>query len=543
VLHQPSPERRRLLVDVARFSQAVVVMSRRAEEMLADIYGIPKEKIYFIPHGVPDVPFMDPNYYKDKFNVEGRLVLLTFGLLNPNKGIENVLEVLPDVVSRHPQITYIILGATHPEIKRVSGEEYRIKLQRMVLKKGLEQHVIFYDRFIDQNEVCEFIEACDIYITPYLSREQIVSGTLAYAVGMGKGVISTPYWYAEEILADGRGLLVEFGNLQQLKEAILELIENEPLRYQLRKRAYEFGRQMIWKEVGRQYIRLFEEVLKNYYTMAETEKRRPEYITKLTLPEMRLDYLERMTDDTGLLQRAIYNIPDRLHGYSTDDMARALVVVLMYYQQVNEPAALRLANIYLSFLHHAQLPNGQFYNFMDYTRKFVDGQEGEDTLGRVLWGLGYGVWAGPDESFRALCRRLVEQAIPNLDEIKTPRPMAYTICGLYAFLKRYGGATIIRRALQSLADSLVQMYRQHRQPDWHWFEEAITYGSARIPQALLLAGNLLEDRTYTQVGLESLDFLTRVLYNQEYFDLVGNQGWYVRGGEKAAFCQQPIDAG
>ncbi len=542
ILKEPDPLYRKALMDVADLSNGLVVMSQQAQQLLREVYRISEEKIYFIHHGIPDVPFVDPNFYKDRFNVEGRFVILTFGLLNPNKGIEMVLEALPRVVKKHPKVAYLILGATHPEVKRVKGEEYRLSLQRRVAKLGLDNHVFFYNRFVDLEELCEFIGACDLYITPYRSREQITSGTLAYALGMGKAVISTPYWYAQEMLADDRGRLIDFGDADGLAQTIIEMIEDEPKRHQMRKRAYEFGRKMIWKEVGREYLKVFNTVLSRIHKAPMRKAFEQTFLQQDALPEITLDHLCRLTDDTSILQHATYGIPDRRHGYSTDDAGRALVVALQFYDQYQEPRALRLAEQYLSFLVYAQKEDGGFHEFMNFDRTFREDNGSEDTLGRALWGLGCAVALGPNEPFRALARELFERAVQRV-EIKHPRAIAYAMMGLWYFLQKYEGAIAIRRLMLSYGDYLVSEYEKNHARDWRWFHGALTYGNAKIPHALMAAHHLTGSRRFWEVGVESLDFLTQEMFNGDYFDLVGNSHWYERGQEKAIFSQQPIDAG
>lgn len=542
VLKEPDASYRKALLTVTELSSGLVVMSRQAEELLVEVYRVPRDKIFFIHHGIPDTPFVDPNFYKDRFHVEGRFVLLTFGLLNPNKGIELVLDALPEVVKRYPKVAYIILGATHPEVKRLRGEEYRLSLQRKVTRLGLESHVFFYNRFVDIEELCEFIGACDLYITPYRSKEQITSGTLAYALGMGKPVISTPYWYAQEMLAEERGILVDFGNVDGMTEAILEMIENEPKRHQMRKRAYEFGRKMVWKEVGREYLKVFQKVLSRIHRIPMRKAFEQTFTQQDALPEITLDHLCRLTDDTGVIQHATFGIPDRRQGYSTDDAGRALVVVLQFNDQYQEPRALRLAEKYLSFLAHAQREDGRFHGFLSYDRKFTDEVGSEDTQGRALWGLGCAVALGPNDQFQAFAKELFERAIQKID-IKHPRAVAYAISGFWYFLHKYEGATVIRRLLIAFSDHLIEEYEKHHQMDWRWFHGALTYGNAKIPQALLMAYQLTGAERYREVGLESLDFLTQEIYNGDYFDLVGNSHWYEHGQQKAIFSQQPIDAG
>ncbi len=542
VLKHPEEGYKRVLIEIARLSQRLVVMSHHAEEILQEVYGISKEKIRFIHHGVPDVAFVDPNFYKDRFNVDGRFVILTFGLINPNKGIETVINALPKVVKRYPDVAYIILGATHPEIKRQFGESYRLFLQRKVEELGLEKHVFFHNRFVTLEELCEFIGASDIYITPYLSKEQITSGTLAYALGMGKAVISTPYWYAQEMLAEGRGRLVDFNNSEAMAETILELIENEKERHAMRKRAYEFGRSMTWKNVAREYVEVFREAMGIYEKRSDAYAIKTRFVPQDSVPEINMAHLFRLTDDTGIIQHSSYCVPDRRFGYSTDDVARALVVVLMAYHQLKDDGLLRLANTYIAFLRHAQLENGRFHNFMDYTRRFLDEEGSEDTLGRALWGLGYAVQYGPSDWFRMLSREMFEKATTNLD-LHHPMAKAYAIIGFYHFLQRYVGATAAKRIVYGLAESLKDTYLKLKKDGWPWFSDSVTYGNAKLPQAMLLAYKTFEDHEFKDIGLESLEFLTKATFNGTYFDFVGNNKWFEKKNGKSVYDQQPIEAG
>lgn len=541
VLPDPTPGYRETLIGVAAHSDHLVVLSSRAITILTDVYGIDPGKISMIHHGVPDVPFIDPEYYKDDFGVSGRMVLLTFGLLSRNKGIEQVLEALPAVVCTHPDVVYIILGETHPEVKRAEGEEYRLKLQRLVRDLGLEEHVIFHDRFVSLDELCRFIGASDIYITPYRAHDQIVSGTLAYAVGMGKAVVSTPYLYAQELLAEDRGRLVPFGDAAALAATLNDLIERRAQRHRMRKRAYALGRRMTWPVVGAAYVDLFRAVVVSdrhaYLAPPASERARA-----LVVPEARLDHLIALTDDVGVIQHAAWGIPDRRFGYSTDDQARALIVTLLHFQQYRDETVLPLAGRYLSFLLHAQVPDGRFHNFMDYGRTFIDDHGSEDTLGRAVWGLGIAVALGPTEGIRALAREMFERAI-EAPPITYPRGMAYVICGLHAFLQRYDGAAQVRRKLIELADQLADLYEQNHTPDWRWFEDTLTYANAKLPEALLLAWHVTGDDRYRAIGLEALDFLVEATWRDGMFDFIGNQGWWRRGGERAVHGQQPIEAG
>lgn len=540
VSREPEEGYKKTLVRIASHSDRLVVLNSKAIPMLRDAYGIDEDKISVIHHGVPDVPFVDSNFYKDKFGVEGRFVLLTFGLLSRNKGIELMLDALPKVIEKHPEVVYMVLGETHPEVKRRQGEEYRLSLQRKVIELGLEEHVIFYDRYVNNEELSEFISACDIYVTPYVSKEQIVSGTLAYAVGMGKAVVSTPYEYAEELLGDGRGRLVNFGDSLGLAETIDELIDDSGVRHTMRKRAYEYGRQMTWEEVGKRYLELFEGVVTGHD--GQTVSRSPRIRTSVILPEAKLEHLIRLTDDTGIIQHAKMGIPDRRNGYSTDDIGRALAVAVRHYHQFEDEAAIKLVEKYLSFLQYAQLPDGRFHNFMDYSRHFSDEVGSEDTAGRALWGLGTAVALGHSEGVRALAASIFERSIEKL-QLNHPRAIAYALCGLQAFLQRYDGAAVVKRKLVKFADKLAKVYERTRRKGWNWFGEELTYANAKLPQAMLLASQATDDDRFLEIGLESLDFLLSQTYMDNRFDFVGNQGWFKRNGERAVFGQQPIEAG
>jgi glycosyltransferase involved in cell wall biosynthesis len=537
-LPEPTASIRETLIRTSELSDRLVVMNSRAVPILREVYGIPERKISFVHHGVPDVSFIDPNYYKDHFGVEGRLVLLTFGLLNRNKGIELVLEALPEIVTNHPEVVYIVLGATHPEVKRKQGEEYRLSLQRRVRELGIERYVIFHDRYVSFEELCEFIGASDIYVTPYHARDQIVSGTLAYAIGMGKAVMSTPYLYAQELLAEGRGRLFDFRNVKELTKTLNNLIENEAERHQMRKRAYEYGRQMTWSEVALRYLDLFDRA-----TVSGGRSIRPvEAYSRLVLPEIRLDHLTRLTDDTGVIQHASFGIPERRSGYSTDDVARALVVSLMHYQQFADDTAQRLATAYLSFIQFAQMSSGRFHNFMNYERRFIDDVGSEDTQGRALWGLGTAVMIGHTEGARALARELFEKGIFKL-KLTHPRSLAYAICGQHAFLQRYDGAARVRRKLEAFAGRLAGIYERSSSEKWSWFGEELTYANARMPQAMLLAAEVTGEERFLTIGINSLEFLLSQTFRDGQFDFPGNRGWYQRKRSRAIFGQQPIEAG
>jgi len=546
VLQSPSAGQLAVARRVAQLSDRLVVMSQCAREILREVYGVPEAKIVLIHHGIPDVPFVDPNYYKDQYGVEGRKVILTFGLLSPGKGIETMIEALPAVVSRHPEVVYIVLGATHPHVKKEQGESYRLSLQRRARELGIGDHLIFHNRFVDLKELCEFLGAADIYATPYLNQEQIVSGTLAYALGSGKATISTPYWYAEEMLDDGRGRLVPFKDSAALAEQVNELLDHEVERHAMRKRAYTFCREMIWKEVARRYLELFNEV------KAERAcSPRPVFRAKTMdmapreLPQPKLDHIIRLSDDVGILQHAKYIVPDRYHGYCTDDNARALIAVLMAREMIpNSDAVTNLACTYISFLHHAfNEETGRFRNFMGYDRRWLEEVGSEDSHGRAVWGLGEAVALAESADIRDAARAVFERALPALAEFTFPRTWSFALGGIHAYLTRYSGDSEVRRVRETLADKLFEKYKQNATDEWPWIEDRLTYANGKIAQALILCGRHMDRAEMLQAGLQSLKWLMTVQTDPKgHFVPVGNNGWYPKQGTKARFDQQPIEA-
>lgn len=547
ILREPDPLQRKVLTEIAELSDRLVVMSQRGEAFLRDIYHVPAEKIDLIPHGIPDVPFVDPNFYKDKFGVEGQFVLLTFGLLSRNKGIEYVIAALPTILEHIPNVVYIVLGATHPNVKRHEGESYRLSLQRQARELGVERNVLFYNRFVSLEELVEFIGAADIYITPYLNPAQIVSGTLAYTVGAGKAVISTPYWYAEELLADGRGLLVPFRDSQAIAEQVLYLLNNEAERHAMRKRAYLYGREMVWPKVAARYMESFERARQaRAYSpravfVARTLDTRP-----AELPLLNLDHVRLMTDNTGMLQHALFTVPNYSEGYTTDDNARALILTVLL-QEIGERVAAPvqgLAARYLAFLWHAFNPEiGRFRNFLSYDRRWLEETGSEDCHGRALWALGCVLGRSNHEGLRGAAGRLFQQALPAALSFEHPRPWAFTLLGINEYLRRFSGDSFAQRVRQELAERLMALYERYSSADWPWFGEALTYVNALLPHALLLCGPAMGRQEMTEVGLRALEWLAQVQRSEDgHFVPIGSNGFYPRGGERARFDQQPIEA-
>lgn len=541
VLESPDRGQRELLQELAALSDRLVVMSRRAVEFLRRVYDVPPAKVEFIPHGIPDVPFVDPNFYKDQFGVLGKTVLLTFGLLSPNKGIEHVIDALPAITAVHPQVVYIVLGATHPHVKARDGESYRLALERRAKRLGVDEHVMFVNRFVDIQELVEFIGAADAYLTPYLNREQIVSGTLAYTVGAGKAVISTPYWYAEELLAEERGVLVPFADADAIAQSVLELLGRDAERHAMRKRAYLFGRDMIWPKVAAQYLELFA-------CVREERARRPRatFATatlahRVNLPEIKLDHLQALTDDTGVLQHATYTIPNYDEGYTTDDNARALLLTVLLEELAD---ATPLGSRYLAFLWHAfDRSSNRFRNLLRYDRRWIDQIGSEDAHGRAVRALGTVLGRSGNHGLRGVASRLFERALPVVPDFTSPRAWAHALLGIHEYLRRYAGDRAAHQIASRLADRLLELYRACAAPGWAWFEDVVSYDNATLPHALLAAGRDLHRDDLVKAGLDSLEWLAELhRAGGEHFVPVGSNGFYRRGGVRARFDQQPIEA-
>jgi len=514
-------------------------MNERGVTMLGDIYGISGKKVQLIAHGIPDLPFVDSNYYKHKFGMEGRRTILTFGLLNKNKGIEVMLRAMPTIVEAEPAVLYMVLGMTHPSVQKQEGESYRFSLQRMVKELGLQEHVIFHNRFVTDEELNNFLCSADIYATPYLNKEQLTSGTLSFAVGAGKAVVSTPYWAAMELLSAGRGRLVEFGDSKQMGEVIVEILGNDSLFYSMRRRAYDYGRSRTWPKIGQAYWKVFNLKRLSVRVSSKTAASVAETTPSIEVPEPSLAHLKRLTDDTGLYQHARHTIPKREHGYCTDDNARGVIAMTKYYAQYPEPEALELFDTYLSFILYSQNSDGTIRNFMNFDRTWLRDEPVNDALGRMLWALGTVMARPPSASYLPFIKNCFDRSVKYVEK-QFPRGMAYSILGMSDYLKQFPGASDIKRQLEIAVDGLVAQYEENSHPDWQWFEDTLTYDNAILPYAVFVAGLILGDK-YLKVGQKTCEFLLEKTFTGSHFSFVGNKGWYERGGTKSGFDQQPIE--
>jgi hypothetical protein len=549
VLRDPDLNQRIVLEEIAQLSDRMVVMSELAAQLLRDVYAVPGEKIDVIPHGVPDLPFMDPNYFKDKFGTEGKSVLLTFGLLSPNKGIENVIQALPAILARQPNVVYIVSGVTHPHIRRREGERYREELQVLAEQLGVSDHLILNNRFVSAEELVEHMGAADIYITPYRHEAQVVSGTLAIALGAGKAIVSTPYWHAKELLAENRGVIVPFQNPSAIAEAVLALLENDAERHAMRKRAYLYSRGTIWENTARAYMASFQRARFErslHPRAAQMDDPAMEPIDHF--PLLNTGHLLNMTDDTGMLQHAIFSVPNTREGYTTDDNARGLIVSVLLDENPEYSDRRECPNLshrYLSFLWLAfHADSGRFRNFLDYDRKWLENIGSDDSHGRALWSLGKVLGVSRNAGLRGAAGRLFEAAVPATLTFTSPRAWAYSILGMQAYLDWFPGDRTIQGARNELANRLFDIYERCHSETWKWFEKSLSYSNARLSQALILAGWRSDNHRMIEAGMDSLKWLVAEQHrdDKDIFVPIGSNGFFIEGCEKARFDQQPVEA-
>ena len=546
VLRTPNSDQRRVMNELLALSTRVVVMTERGQTILQEVYQVPAAKIDLIPHGIPDVPFFAPDCYKGQFGVTGKQVLLTFGLLSPNKGIEHVLSALPAVVAEFPDVVYILLGATHPNELRTRGEAYRLNLESIARKNKIENNVIFHNRFVELKELTEFIGAADLYITPYLDEAQITSGTLAYAFGAGKAVISTPYWHAAELLRDQRGVLVPFADPAAISREVSGLLRDETRRHAMSDTAYKLGREMVWSNTARLYMRSFEAARRQ----AQAAPRESAVVSEFgrrphRSPELNLDHLYRMTDSTGIFQHARFTAPNLSEGYCTDDNARALILAVLLCQSEEAPKSVRaLATTYAAFLKGAFNPKtARFRNFLSADRRWLDEEGSEDSQGRAIWALGAAVGRSPHWSSRTMAEQLFTQALPAVLDFTSPRAWAFSLIGIDEYLCRVQNDGPALNVREELTARLVGIFDKVAQPGWSWFEEELTYDNAKLAHALIVSGRATGQKSVYERGIRALRWLVGVQTSQQgKLRPIGSNGFYKRNGARADFDQQPIEA-
>lgn len=529
VIPNPDESKKSIIRSIAKKSSAIVVMANNAKDILKKHYGVhEQDKIFHVPHGVPQIPFSFKEG-KEKMDLKNRIVLSTFGLLNRGKGIEYVIKALPTIVRKVPSLIYLVIGQTHPQVRKKEGESYRNELVKLVKDLGLNKNVRFCNKYMTLSEITMCMSATDIYIAPALDENQIVSGTLSYALGCGKAIVSTSTAYAKELLAEERGILVDFRNPKSIEKAIIRLLSNDKLRKDMERKAYGLGRKMIWPNVAANYLRVFNKVTS---LREDTVKK---------FPQIKLNHLISITDNVGVIHHAKHSIPNRKTGYTLDDNARALIVAARHYNLFKSQQSLKLVKTYLSFIHYVQKQDGNFHNLLDYGRKFLDEVGSEDAYGRTLMACGYVVSSKIHDNIKAASKFIFDNSVVNTDKLKFLRSKAFSIIGLYYYYKKYSNTDIADK-IKRLADSIVKEYAQNSTKDWEWFEPNLTYSNSRIPESLFLAYSVTKNKKYLEIAEQSLDFLSRILIVDGKLVLIGNKGWYHKDSQRAIFDQQPVDA-
>lgn len=537
VLKNPSNNQRDITREIAAVAAKTVVMSHKAVEFLTQTYGINKDRVSIIDHGIPNFEFSHA-MAKKEFGYEGKNILLTFGLISRNKGIETVIKALPPVIEKHPDTIYLILGKTHPSVVRHSGEEYRDYLKALAAELNISDNVVFIDEFADEKKLFKYLSAADIYVTPYLNEAQITSGTLSYAVGAGCAVVSTPYWHAAELLTEERGRLFDFNDDKKLSSTLMELLDNPELMTSLRKNARAYGREVIWPKAGGRYLKLAEEIL-NDQTWQITK--REKNMDPQAIPPFALDHMKRMTDSTGLFQHAKFGIPNLKEGYCLDDNARALLMVIMSYKQKKHFQAVELLPIYLSYIHYMQNEDGTFKNFLSFNRNFLDEVGSEDSFGRTIWALGYLLSTAPSDQHYEYSKEIFMHAAANFDKLEHVRGIANTMVGISYYLQGNSDDSQMKDQLRKLADKLVAAYKSNSSTDWKWYEPMLTYDNAVLPLAMLHAAEILEEHSIMNIAMESMDFLSGITLKNGYLSVIGNEKWFAKDCAQSMFAQQPID--
>ncbi|MFH1709506.1 MAG: glycosyltransferase family 4 protein [bacterium] len=537
VLQSPSPNQKKVMDEIIKCSSKLVVMSKRSMEILEDVYKVPESKIEMIYHGTPNFSSLDSSHFKKRFKLEGKKMVLTFGLLSPNKGIETVIKALPSLIKDFPGLTYVVLGKTHPHVFDQWGEKYRESLIKLVEKLKLRKHVIFDDRFVAIEELYAWLQASDIYVTPYMNKSQAVSGTLSYAIGAGNATISTPYWYAEEMLSDGRGYLFDFNDHEKLSTILRDLLRNEKKLRVLQQRTYKFGRQMIWEKVSAKYANVLTNVASSKITDISQHVKST---TLSSLPVFDLSHIKRITDDTGIIQHAKYIVPDRSTGYCLDDNARAIILAAWARFLLHDKTAKELLPVYCSFIKYMQKDSGTFINFLDYRRHYMEEKGSDDSNGRTIWALGYLVWRTQNNAYRSFAVEILKKTFHNIPKLNL-RGKAFSVLGLVCYLRVYSGDEQALHILKEMSKDIMDAYLNNKKHDWGWFEDILCYDNAVLPMSLFNAYSVLKDEKLLEVAKESMIFLENIIFKNGILSIVGNEGWYKKGGTCAQFDQQPID--
>jgi glycosyltransferase involved in cell wall biosynthesis len=546
VLSEPTAAQHDVMSQVINASTKTIVMAEKGRQLLRSVHDVPARKIEVIPHGIPEFPFLETYHAKAKLGFVGKTIILTFGLLSPSKGIETVIDAMPEIIKSCPNAVYVILGATHPNLVRHQGEAYRDSLTARAHELGVEDHVVFCNQFVDQTTLLDFISMCDVYVTPYLNEFQMTSGTLAYSFGLGKAVVSTPYWHATELLANGRGILVPFGDAKAIGNEIAGLLTNDTRRLAMRKRAYAASRSMTWAQTAKRYLAVFETAHERARSKLVLPHNSVDSPSKPTvIPEMRIGHFLSLCDNTGMLQHAVHSVGDRAHGYCVDDNARAL---LLSSALANSGENKLLSEIdtarFAAFVQHAWNPDTRrFRNFMSYDRRWLEESGSEDSHGRTLWALAECARMDGDSSRRIWAATLFKTALPVVEKFSSPRAWAFSLLGLDTYCTLDAGDLFADSMRTLLADRLMALFLASQRNDWLWFEDVLAYDNARLSQALIQTGMATNTPRYVEVGLRSLRWLMSLQTAPSgCFRPVGSTSFGKIRHKPDLFDQQPVEA-
>ena len=540
VMKTPSFLQSAIIKSLGERAQKLVVMSTLGAKFLNEIYNIPSRKIRTIEHGVPDLSSVNKFQMGNGYHTKDQKVLLTFGLLSRNKGIEQVIQALPEVVSRHPNVIYLVVGKTHPNVLKTHGERYRNYLESLVNENQLENNVFFINKFISEKQLFDYLLAADIYITPYLNEAQITSGTLSYAIGAGNAVISTPYWHAQELIGNGLGYLFDFKDYTGLSKIIINLLDHPQKLKQVKEKTLEFGKSLIWSKIGQRYVQLINTVV---YAQVQPMIHQPHnYATNPHLiPAAEFDHLLRLTDDTGIIQHAKYGIPNLKEGYCLDDNSRALLASIMAYNIAGFDEALNLIPIYFSYVHHMQTDTGNFRNFLSFSREFLDEEGSEDAFGRTIWALGYLIKHAPNSAYYQLAEEIFKKASKHFQNLQHIRGIANTVIGVCYYLEKVPDDEGMEKCLNHMTDVLVESFNKNNHHSWYWFEDQLSYDNGILPLALFHAAMVTGRKSLRLVAEAATEFLDGITMRKGYLSPIGSNGWYTQGQESALYDQQATD--
>ncbi len=538
VLKSYNFHQQRIMENIELFSTRIIVMSQLARKILITDHHITTERILVIQHGAPVFKTFDRIEAKKALGWSDYTILMTFGLIGRSKGLETAIKALPQACKIFPEIRYVILGKTHPHIIEHEGEIYREYLSQLATDLGVNENVIFLDKYVNEPELTNYLQACDIYLTPYLNEAQISSGTLAYAVCSGAAVISTPYWHATELLADGRGLFFGFREHEELDKLIINLLSNPKQLKSTQEAAYNYGKTISWPIIGAESHMHFRYIIDNH--VIKFKKIEDLFLERI--PEFSLAHFNSLSDSTGIMQHASYTVPDLNHGYCTDDNARALIMAVKQNRLSQSADSEALITKFLSFIHYMQLENGFFINMLSYSRQHLQNNLSEDSFGRALWALGYTVRFAPLQNQREFANEMFLKAVQYFEKLNDLRGIANTIIGLFYYLKANPDNLSLQIMLEKFLQKMYNSYIAIADKNWQWYEHKLSYDNAILPLAMFLGATYIKNPEYLNVASKSINFLEKFSFKNNHLSLIGNDNWMEKGQTKSLFGQQPVDA-